>query len=181
MAACAARGYADLVEGSVDWVLLFMPIEGAVSAAWAYDGEIAAYAMEKGVALAYPTSLLMALKTVKHLWNVEKRNKNAEAIAERAGKLYDKLANFLDSFERVGTALEDARRAHEKALGQLTKGPGNLVRQVEQLKDLGARTGKTLALSGDPDGEEEPRIIGLSRDGEGPAPTHATGDVPPAE
>jgi DNA recombination protein RmuC len=151
----AARDYQNLVDGSVDWVLLFMPIEGAVSAAWAYDGEIAAYAMERGVALAYPTSLLMALKTVKHLWNVEKRNKNAEQIADRAGKLYDKLATFIESFERVGGALDDAKKAHDKALGQLTKGQGNLVRQVEMLKDLGARTGKSLGVAHDQGGEAE--------------------------
>ncbi len=177
----AERDYAGLVDGSVDWVLLFMPIEGAVSAAWAYDGEIAAYAMEKGVALAYPTSLLMALKTVKHLWNVEKRNKNAEAIAERAGRLYDKLATFIDSFNRVGSAIEDARKAHDKALGQLARGNGNLVKQVEMLKDLGARTGKSLAVAAD--GEpEEPRIIGLPRPEEdGPAPTHGMPDGLPAE
>ncbi len=177
----AERDYAGLVDGSVDWVLLFMPIEGAVSAAWAYDGEIAAYAMERGVALAYPTSLLMALKTVKHLWNVEKRNKNAEAIAERAGRLYDKLATFIDSFNRVGSAIEDAREAHDKALGQLARGNGNLVKQVEMLKDLGARTGKSLAVAAD--GEpEEPRIIGLPRPEEdGPAPTHGMPDGLPAE
>ena len=179
----AARDYAGMVEGSVDWVLLFMPIEGAVSAAWAYDGEIAAYAMEKGVALAYPTSLLMALKTVKHLWNVEKRNRNAEAIADRAGRLYDKLATFIESFTRVGGALEDARRAHEKALGQLSKGPGNLVRQVEQLKELGARTGKALAIGHDAADEPEgggQRILGLP-EGEGPQPTHAPEGLPAAE
>lgn len=155
----AGRDYQNLVDGSVDWVLLFMPIEGAVSAAWAYDGEIAAYAMERGVALAYPTSLLMALKTVKHLWNVEKRNRNAEQIADRAGKLYDKLATFLDSFSRVGTALDDARKAHDKAFGQLTKGNGNLVRQVEMLKDLGARTGKSLGVAHDGAPEDGPEAL----------------------
>ncbi|HVG49965.1 MAG TPA: DNA recombination protein RmuC [Rubellimicrobium sp.] len=173
----AARDYQGMVDGSVDWVLLFMPIEGAVSAAWAYDGEIAAYAMERGVALAYPTSLLMALKTVKHLWNVEKRNKNAEQIAERAGRLYDKLSTFMDSFARVGGALDDAKKAHEKALGQLTRGAGNLVGQVEKLKSLGARTGKSLAV--DHDGDAEPD------DGLESLPTPANDDtlrvVPAAE
>ncbi len=175
----ADRDYQGLVDGSIDMVMLFMPIEGAVSAAWAYDGEIAAHAMKRGVGLVYPTSLLMALKTVRHLWNVEKRNKNAEAIADRAGKLFDKLATFIESFNRVGGALEDARKAHEKALGQLTRGNGNLVKQVEMLKDLGARTGKTLALAAE--GEAEgPRIIGLpGPDEDGPQPTHgAPGGLP---
>nr|WP_245218777.1 DNA recombination protein RmuC [Rubellimicrobium aerolatum] len=169
----AARDYAGMVDGSVDWVLLFMPIEGAVSAAWAQDGEIAAYAMERGVALAYPTSLLMALKTVKHLWNVERRNRNAEAIADRAGKLYDKLGTFIESFTRVGTALDDARKAHDKALGQLTRGAGNLVGQVEKLKGLGARTGRTLGLSHDGEAEDGPEAL--------PAPEEARGSPPPKE
>ena len=164
----AERDYQGLVDGSIDMVMLFMPIEGAVSAAWAQDGELAAYAMSRGVGLVYPTSLLMALKTVRHLWNVEKRNKNAEAIAERAGRLYDKLAGFIENFEMVGRALDSARSAHERARGQLTTGPGNVVRQVEQLKDLGARTGKKLGLAGE-DGEEEPRILGLPEP-EGPEP-----------
>ncbi|TNC52068.1 DNA recombination protein RmuC [Rubellimicrobium rubrum] len=153
----AERDYQGLVDGSIDMVMLFMPIEGAVSAAWAIDGELAAYAMSRGVGLVYPTSLLMALKTVRHLWNVEKRNRNAEAIAERAGRLYDKLATFMDSFARVGTALDDARKAHDKAFGQLTKGNGNLVRQVEMLKDLGARTGKSLGVAHD--GEDAPEAL----------------------
>lgn len=150
----AARDYDRFVDGSIDMVMLFMPIEGAVSAAWAQDGELAAYAMSRGVGLVYPTSLLMALRTVRHLWNVEKRNRNAEQIAERAGRLYDKLATFIDSFQRVGSALDTAQRAYATATGQLTQGRGNLVRQVEELKSLGARTGKTIAIAHDDDPQE---------------------------
>jgi DNA recombination protein RmuC len=153
----AARDYDRIVDGSIDMVMLFMPIEGAVSAAWAQDGELAAYAMSRGVGLVYPTSLLMALKTVRHLWNVEKRNRNAEDIADRAGKLYDKLATFIDSFQRVGSALDSAKKAHETALGQLARGNGNLVRQVEQLKNLGARTAKSLAIPHD--AGDEPDLL----------------------
>ena len=155
----AERNYQGVVDGSIDMVMLFMPIEGAVSAAWDHDAELAAYAMGRGVGLVYPSSLLMALKVVRHLWNVEKRNRNAEAIADRAGRLYDKLAGFIENFEMVGRALESARAAHDRARGQLTKGNGNLVRQVEQLRDLGARTSKTLALRGEE--EAEPAILGL--------------------
>jgi DNA recombination protein RmuC len=174
----AARDYHHLVDGSVDWVLLFMPVEGAVSAAWAYDPELTAYAMERGIGIAYPSTLQMALRTVKHLWDIERRNENAERIADRAGKLYDKLAGFIENFEMVGRALDSARSAHERARGQLTKGPGNVVRQVEMLKDLGARTGKSLGLAhdaaagGTEDGEaaeEAPRILGLPEP-EGPEP-----------
>ncbi|WP_246849268.1 DNA recombination protein RmuC [Rubellimicrobium arenae] len=151
----ASKGYQNLEDGAVDWVLLFMPIEGAVSAAWAHEADIGTYAMERGIGIAYPTTLLMALRTVKHLWDVENRNKNAESIAERAGFLYDKLAGFIESFSAVGRALGTATAAHEKALGQLTKGSGNLVGQVEKLKKLGAKTNKSLALAFDGDSEED--------------------------
>jgi DNA recombination protein RmuC len=164
----AERDYHHLIDGSVDWVLLFMPVEGAVSAAWAYDPELTAYAMEKGIGIAYPSTLQMALRTVKHLWDIERRNENAEAIAERAGKLYDKLAGFIDNFEQVGRALDSARNAHERARGQLSKGSGNLVGQVEKLKSLGARTGKRLGLASEED--EAPRIIGLPGASEEPDP-----------
>jgi DNA recombination protein RmuC len=175
----AARDYHHLVDGSVDWVLLFMPVEGAVSAAWAYDPDLTAYAMERGIGIAYPSTLQMALRTVRHLWDIERRNKNAEGIAERAGKLYDKLAGFIENFEQVGRALDTARGAHDRARGQLAKGPGNLVGQVQKLKDLGARTGKSLGIAHDAeaDGEEaaEPRILGL------PEPDAPAPGIRPAE
>lgn len=175
----AQRDYHHLVKGSVDWVLLFMPVEGAVSAAWAYDSELTTYAMQRGIGIAYPTTLQMALRTVRHLWDIERRNENAERIADRAGRLYDKLAGFIDSFEAVGRALETARSAHEKAHRQLVQGRGNLVKQVSDLKAMGARTSKTIALDHDDEGDADapgadgtPRILGLA-DPDGPQPDPA--------
>ncbi len=151
----AAKGYQALEQGSVDWVMLFMPIEGAVSAAWAQEGDLAAYAMERRIGIAYPTTLLMALKVVKQLWEIENRNANAEKIAQRGGLIYDKLAGFIESFGVMGRALDGAKAAQIKALGQLSEGKGNLVSQVEQLKRLGAKTSKSLALAFDAETETE--------------------------
>ena len=180
----AARGYQNLEEGAVEWVLLFMPIEGAVSAAWAHEADIATYAMERRIGIAYPTTLLMALRTVKHLWDIERRNSNAEDIADRAGKLYDKVVGFVESFSAVGGAIERAKASHDKAMGQLKTGGGNIIGQVEKLKKLGARTQKSLAVAFDADpedGPDEPRLLGLPPE-DAPAPTHeAPKGLPAAE
>lgn len=154
----SARDYHDLDAGSVEWVLLFMPIEGAVSAAWAHEADIAAYAMERRIGIAYPTTLLMALRTVKHLWDIENRNANAEKIAQRGGLIYDKLASFIESFKSVEKALDSAKTAQVRALGQLSEGKGNLLSQVEHLKKLGAKTSKSLSLAfdADPEGDDAP-------------------------
>ncbi|TNC71535.1 DNA recombination protein RmuC [Rubellimicrobium roseum] len=170
----ASKEYQRLDEGAVEWVLLFMPIEGAVSAAWAHEADIAAYAMERRIGIAYPTTLLMALRTVRHLWDIDNRNRNAEAIADRAGRLHDKLLGFVDSFEAVGKALGQASAAHERAWGQLNRGSGNLMGQVDKLRKLGAKTGKaiTVAFEAEPDDEETeaPRILGLPEPDPQPAP-----------
>ena len=116
-------------------MLLFMPVEGAVSAAWAVEADIGAYAMEKGVGIAYPTTLMMALRTVKHLWDVENRNRHAERIAERAGHLYDKLASFIDSFGAVGRAFGQARTAHDRARRAADQGGGQPRRAGREAAD----------------------------------------------
>jgi DNA recombination protein RmuC len=177
----SAKAYERLEQGSVNWVMMFMPIEGAISAAWTHEADIGTYAMDRNIGIAYPTTLLMALKTFDQLWKIEQRNKNADKIADRAGKLFDKLALVVESFKKVGGALESARGAHSEAMSRLSEGNGNLAWQVDQLKRLGAKTAKSLALSfdgdtGDDATKEETRIVGLPPPGEeGPQPTHPPG------
>ena len=179
----SAKAYQRLEQGSVNWVMMFMPIEGAVAAAWQHEAEIGTYAMDRNIGIAYPTTLLMALKTFDQLWKIEQRNKNADRIADRAGKLYDKLAGVIEAFKRAGGALDSAKAAHAEAMGRLSEGNGNLATQVEQLRKLGAKTTKSLAIPVEEDAEqaEAPRILGLSpaEDGE-PAPTHSPPRVLPA-
>lgn len=134
-----------LIGGShVDYVIMFVPIEGALAAALQQDAGLTGYAVENGVAIATPTTLMIALRTVANVWQVERRNRNAEAIADRAGKLYDKMVGFVEDMSTLGNRLNQARTEYDKAMGKLSTGGGNLIRQVEQLKELGAKTGKSL-------------------------------------
>lgn len=162
----SARGYEALDEGSVDYVLMFIPVEGAFSEAMRSDPDLAAFALDKRVGLSTPTTLMLTLRTVDHVWTVERRETNARDIANRAGMLYDKVAGFVEAMEESGKALDGAARAHEKAMGRLTRGPGNVIRQVEMLRELGARTQKRIELDHDrtesltDDAAATPRIAG---------------------
>ncbi|MCC5992817.1 MAG: DNA recombination protein RmuC [Rhodobacteraceae bacterium] len=150
----SAKGYQNAENSTVDYVILFVPIEGALSEALREDGQITEFALDKNVTIATPTTLMMALKTVANVWAVERRNQNAEAIATRAGRLYDKVVGFVDNMENVGKRLDQAQDAYQDAFGQLSRGRGNLLSQVESLKALGAKTSKVLSVDfEDIDGE----------------------------
>ncbi|WP_416896367.1 MAG: DNA recombination protein RmuC [Minwuia sp.] len=140
----AKKDYSRISGQTLDYEIMFVPIEAAVSAALQADPALTAFAIEKNIAIATPTNLMMALRTVGGLWQVERQQKNAEQIADRAGKLYDKFEGFVSDMTLIGTHLERAQKAHGEAVGKLAGGSGNLVRQAEMLKDLGARTKKTL-------------------------------------
>jgi len=148
----AAKRYDGLVRGSADYVIMFVPIEGALSEALRARGDLTEFALERQVMIATPTTLMMALRTIRNVWDVEKRSENAEAIADRAGKLFDKVHSFATDMERVGKHLDDARLVHEQAVTKLSSGPGNVLRQVDMLKTLGAKTNKELPLL---DGQSE--------------------------
>ena len=147
--ALSAKGYDQLDDGAVDYVLMFIPIEGAFSEALRVDPGLASFAMDRRVGLTTPTTLMLTLRTVEHIWTVERRESNALEIAKRAGQLYDKVAGFVDSLDEVGVALTKASNAHRTAVDRLSRGQGNVIRQVEMLRELGARTTKKLALDHD--------------------------------
>lgn len=151
----ADKGYHALTRGSVDYVLMFMPIEGALSEALREQGDITSYAISRRVGIMTPTTLMVTLRTVDHVWAVQRRESNAEAIADRAGKLYDKVAGFVSSMETVGTALGKASDAHAKAMDQLSRGRGNVLGQVDKLRVMGARTDKRIGTDFDPEAVEE--------------------------
>ena len=142
--ALKTKAYHALEQGSVDYVLMFVPIEGALSEALRQQGDLTSYAIERGIGLMTPTTLMVTLRTVEHVWMVERRQQNAEAIADRAGRLYEKVAGFVDDLTKVGRCLDDARKAHESAFSKLSRGSGNVLGQVDKLKKLGARTSKQL-------------------------------------
>lgn len=140
----AGKDYSRISGETLDYEIMFVPIEGALSAALQADPDLTHFAIERNIAIATPTNLMMALRTVGSLWQVERQQKNAEAIADRAGKLYDKFEGFVKDMDLIATHIERARNAHGEAMGKLASGSGNLVRQAEMLKELGARTKKSL-------------------------------------
>lgn len=152
----SGKSYQAAEDLTVDYVILFVPIEGALSEALREDGALTEYALERHVTIATPTTLMMALRTVSHVWAVERRNRNAEEIAKRAGLLYDKVAGFVSSMEGVGTRLRQAQDSYDAALGQLSQGSGNLLRQAEMLKALGAKTTKSIGMEFDETGALPP-------------------------
>ena len=152
--ALSAKGYHQIDDASVDYVLMFIPIEGAFSEALRVDPALAVFALDRRIGLATPTTLMLTLRTVDHIWTVERRETNAMDIAIRAGHLYDKVAGFVAAMEEVGKALDGAGRAHATAMDRLARGSGNVIGQVEKLRALGARAQKRIAL--DHDAEAEP-------------------------
>jgi DNA recombination protein RmuC len=139
------KDYSAIEEiNTPDFVLLFIPIEPAFGAALTLDPDLYQYAFDRKIVLVTSSTLMATIKTVANLWKLEKQNKHAHDIARRAGLLYDKFVGFLSSMEDVGKALGKAVEAHDKAVSQLSTGPGNLVGQVEKLKAMGIRTKKEL-------------------------------------
>ncbi|WP_051960601.1 DNA recombination protein RmuC [Devosia riboflavina] len=156
------KNYHRHAKSSLDYVMMFVPIEGALSAAIKADPNLFEYGMSQGVMLTTPTTLMTVLRTVRNVWDIEKRHRNAEEIAERAGALYEKVAGFLGTMDRVGNSLDAAQQQFAKAKDQLSTGRGNVVRQVEMLRELGAKSGKSLPAGWDGGADEQPalRLVG---------------------
>lgn len=127
-----------------DFVLLFIPIESSFSIAIQNDPDLYLYAWDRKVVIVSPTTLLATLRTIASVWKHERQAQNAKDIADRAGALYDKFANFVEDLRKVGGRLEQAQESYQGALNKLSTGNGNLMRQAELLKDLGANTQKSL-------------------------------------
>jgi DNA recombination protein RmuC len=123
---------------------MFVPVEGALAAALREDPNLTGLAVENHIALATPATLMMALRSIANVWQAERRNRRAESIADRAGKLYDSFAAYLGDMEVLGDHLVRARHAYEEALGKLSSGRDNLIGQVEELKEMGAKATKPL-------------------------------------
>lgn len=142
------KRYGEIPElNSLDFVLMFVPIEAALIGALQADPVLAEFALRNKVALLSPTNFLATMRTVGSVWAVHRQDRNAQEIARRAGLLYDKFAGFVENLQQVGDRLRQAQQSYESALGQLSTGPGNLVRQAEMLSDLGARHSKKVDQS----------------------------------
>jgi DNA recombination protein RmuC len=141
----ASKSYEDL-EGvrSLDFVLMFVPIEAAFLAAVERDRNLFAEAFERNIMVVSPSTLLVTLRTIENIWRNEYQNRNAIEIAKKAGALYDKFVGFVEALKEVGEQLDRARTAHRLATDRLVSGRGNLIRRTDELKSLGVKAGKEL-------------------------------------
>jgi DNA recombination protein RmuC len=144
----SARNYDDIEKlRTLDFVLMFIPVEAAFIEAVRSDGNLYGYALSKNISLVSPSTLLATLRTVAHLWRVEQRNVNANEIARRAALLHDNFALLVNELGNVGLALDKAQRAHQSALRRLREGgKGSVLLQVQSLAEMGAPVKKQLSL-----------------------------------
>ena len=132
---------------SLDFVLLFMPIESAFIAAFQADEKLFTDAFEHKIIVVTPTTLLATLKTIENIWRYERQNENARIIAEKAGTLYDKIRGFVEDLEKLGNQLSTANKTYDGVMNKLTTGHGNLVRQASSFVELGVKVKKTMPKS----------------------------------
>jgi DNA recombination protein RmuC len=142
------KNYSDL-KGlrSLDFVLLFMPIEAAFIAAFQADERLFADAFEHKIIVVTPTTLLATLRTIENIWRYERQNENARAIADKAGGLYDKICGFVEDVDKLGKQLSTVNKTYDDMRGKLSQGRGNLINQASGFVDLGVKVKKTFPKS----------------------------------
>uniref|UniRef100_UPI0040565AF5 DNA recombination protein RmuC n=1 Tax=Candidatus Electrothrix sp. TaxID=2170559 RepID=UPI0040565AF5 len=133
---------------TLDFVLLFIPVEGAFQAAVSSKPELLTQALRQRVMLASPSTLLAILRTIHHIWQMDEQNRNSMIIAQEAGRLYDKFVGFTEAFSEVGTRLDQARQSWQLAEKRLSTGKGNLIDRAEALRQLGVQPSKDLKKNG---------------------------------
>ncbi|MDX5436890.1 MAG: DNA recombination protein RmuC, partial [Pontibacter sp.] len=129
---------------SPDFVLMYIPIEPAFNLAVQHDHDLFIDAFDKNIVLVTTSTLLATLRTVAGVWRQEDQKRNVIKIAEESGKLYDKFVGFVDDLKTIGKHLENSQSSYHAAMNKLTEGKGNLIRRVEILRELGAKTSKTI-------------------------------------
>jgi DNA recombination protein RmuC len=143
-----SKNYQNLYQlESLDFVLMFMPIEPAFALAVQTDSSLFSDAFEMNIVIVSPSTLLATLRTIASIWRQENQNKNAMEIARQSGALYDKFVGFVEDLVNVGKKIDDSKGSYVEAMKKLTDGSGNLVRRVERIKQLGAKASKTLPKS----------------------------------
>jgi DNA recombination protein RmuC len=141
---------------SLDFVLIFVPVEAAFMLALDRDPEMMRDAYDRGIILVSPSTLMVTLRTIKNLWRYADQSRNAQIIADKAGGLYDQFVRYIESLDEVGKHISKSQEAWETAHKRLSTGKGNLVRRTEELKKLGAKAKKSLPESAGLDAFDTP-------------------------
>ena len=123
---------------------MFVPIEASFSEALRFDPSLYNFAWDKRIVIVSPTTLLATLRTVASVWKQEKQSRNVIQIAEESGKMYDKFVLFLEDLEKIRRGLDQGSSALQGAMNKLQTGNGNLIRRAEKVKELGAKTSKSV-------------------------------------
>ncbi len=153
-----SKNYQNLYKlESLDFVLMFMPIEPAFALAVQSDNSLFSDAFEMNIVIVSPSTLLATLRTIASIWRQENQNKNALEIARQSGALYDKFVGFAEDLENIGKKIDDSKSCYTDAMKKLRDGNGNLVRRAEKIRELGAKTSKNMprTLLDSADGEDD--------------------------
>ena len=141
-----------------EFVLLFIPIESSFSVAVQADQELFNFAWDKKIVIVSPSTLLATLRTISSIWKQERQTKNAIEIAKQSGALYDKFVGFIEDLDKIGKNIDASKNAYDGAINKLHKGTGNLVKRVQNIEKLGAKTSKKIPSKFIEDSDEAPQI-----------------------
>ncbi len=144
----SAKRY-EMLQGvkTLDFVLLFMPIEGAFLLALEYDNAFYRNAYEQNIIVVSPSTLLVTLRTIEHIWRREHQEQNALKIAKSAEDLYDKIASFVEDMKKIGKNMQVMQTSYDSAMNKLSSGSGNIINRIENIKKLGLKPKKSLDLN----------------------------------
>lgn len=152
----SAKNYQDLYQlKSLDFVMMFMPVEPAYMLAMQMDPALWSWAYDKRILLISPTNLIAAVRMIANLWRVEYQNKNAMEIARQSGDLYDKFVGFVEDLGDIGKKIDASKQSFDGAMNKLSTGKGNLLNRAERIRKLGAKTSKELPRTMKENLEEE--------------------------
>lgn len=127
---------------TLDYVLMFMPIEGAFLLALEYDGEFFKHAYESNILVVSPSTLMVTLRTIEHIWRTQRQEENAKKIASEAEAMYDKLVGFVDEMQKIGLQIDKTKESYDTAMNRLKTGRGNVIKRAQNLVGLGLKPKK---------------------------------------
>ncbi|QEE32987.1 DNA recombination protein RmuC [Malaciobacter canalis] len=144
----STKRYEDIKEvRTLDFVLMFIPIESAFLLAISNENNLFKLAFENNIMLVSPSTLYVSLRTIENIWKIEYQNQNAELISKKAANLYDKFALFVKDIEDIGMHINRTSKSYDSALNKLSKGKGNLLSKSQEFIQLGVKPNKQINIT----------------------------------